>query len=230
MARKRKPVTIENGDDTVERIRKTKEPSAKRKRLIADLKEQGISDQQYIRFAHAYVTLGDPTKAAMSVGIGRTSGTWNEEKAVAGGRFLLDHPVVRSHIQYLNRRITPALKISLEGFNDLLAEMMQVTFNDYFIWDEDVGDYVVKPFHYLTKAELMCLSDVSQYQHLVKMTRDDGAEAVQSISLRMVDKLKLMDMYAELNGFYGRAGGDSADELQRKIRSAMAAIETTDGA
>jgi hypothetical protein len=223
------PVIIRDVE-TGERVSSSERPQKKKMdKALKEFKEQGITDQQAVRFAHAYVSLCDPTKAAMSVGIGRTSGTWNEDKAVAAGEFLVNHPIVRSHIAYLNSRVSHKLSVSLEQFNALLAEMLHITFDDYFMWDEEVDDYVVKPFHYLTKAELMCLSDVTQYQRLVKLTREDGAESVSAITLKMVDKLKLLHMYAELNGFYGRAGGASLEELQRKLREAMVSVESTDG-
>ena len=119
-----------------------------------------MTDYVAQRFAHAYVRTGDPMKAAMTVGFGRTDSGWDYDAAEKIAVKLLEHPMVVGHLNFLLHKYNPNLRLDYEKFSSLISEMVTVTFDNFFVWNPKIGDYALKPFFMLSKAELMCLEDV----------------------------------------------------------------------
>jgi hypothetical protein len=171
-------------------------------------------------------------RAAIAVGLGkRDDGSWDYDAAQAAAEKLLRHKDVVGHLSFLAKKFQPKnLALDYDKFSSLLSEMALVTFDDFFVYDAKLKDYVLKPFHMLTKAELMCLEDVDEYHVLVEQTQTAGARSMKRIRIKLVDRTKLLDMFAKINGFYDpeARGRSSQEELATKLRAAAALLERSE--
>lgn len=211
---------------------------AKRKALTKA--PRTINDQMAMRFAQQYIMTLDPTRAAVNTGIAYDGDRIDYGLAESLGSELVNHPQVLNHIRYLNEKSAHSLKLDVQRFNDLLGEMIQVTMLDYLLWDDTTNGYRLKPLAMLTQAELLCLKDANQYQHMfttgaVSATPQQTAQpatttATQQFTITLIDKTKLMDLYAKVNSFYKPNAGDSnPEDVARRVRDALRTMDETDG-
>lgn len=209
------------------------------KRKVA-IKVPDVNDQMAMRFAQQYIACMDPVRAAINTGVAYDGVRVDYGKAEKVGKALLNHPQVKNHIRYLNEKSTHTLKLDLQKFNDILGEMIEVTILDYLLWDDMASGYRLKPLSMLTQAELNCLKDANQYQSqfisgALAATASTPAQPatqtiIQSFDIKLLDKMRLMDLYAKVNSFYKPSEmGHSPEDGARKIREALAKIEETDG-
>lgn len=199
-----------------------------------------INDQMAMRFAQQYIACLDPSRAAINTGIAYDGNRIDYGLAERLGRELVVHPQVINHIRYLNEKTAQTLSLDIQKFNKLLGEMLLVTMLDYLLWDDTVNGYRLKPLAMLTQAELMCLKDANQYQHMFTTGAVSAAPAqpaqpatttaTQQLTISLVDKVKLMDLYAKVNSFYKPGDADeNPDDVARRVRNALSAMDETDG-
>lgn len=207
---------------------KRKVSKKSKKKTVAKRKEiyTPLNDQLKLRFAQYYVQCADPTRAAVSAGVGVLNGEIDYDEAEEVGKRLQRSKLVERHLKFLNDKYRPDLRLDHSKFMDLLGEMVLVTVKDFLMDDLETGDYYLKPLYMLTQAELMSLKDIGQYQRMAR--NKDGISQVKSLNISLIDKTRIMEQYAKIAGFYGEGGGLDLDEMQRKLRDSMARIEFTD--